>query len=333
MSNEVSGSHRKDVYAFSRLNGVNYHVWRCRMHDLLVMERLWPYVCGELPQPTENSERRNASEPRRSRDNVDLYDDDISDDGDDSHSSSDESSATARARRLLNKDLLLKRQAKWNWKSEIAKSRIRSGVEDDILVSIEKETFTAKELWEYLAKTYGKITAASLFNLKSKLCNKRMEPTDNLRNHLNSLRASRLELIGAGSDVSDEDFSFIILNSLPKSYVRTIEAIISQQEGKTLDSNNIINVLLTKFDQEDMSTGRTAETAARAVHKNRHGNPGNTPKEQSRNSEKGNDKGRKHGRPSRSEQSRNREKENEKGRKSGRPSRSEIRNSVRKNRK
>ena len=161
---EVSGSHRKDVNCVD-----NYHVWSYQMYDLLVGERLLALCQRRYSTPYRKPRAKSHLRTTTTvTDGIGVYDDDIYDDSDDSHVLNDELSATVRARRLLNDDLLLK----WNRKSKIAKPRsIRSAVEDDPHQYRERVIHSERAVG-VPCKTYGKITAASRSNLKSKLCNK-----------------------------------------------------------------------------------------------------------------------------------------------------------------
>jgi hypothetical protein len=102
---------------------------------------------------------------------------------------------------------------------------------------------TARELWVHLQNMYGKVTIASLYNLKAALHDRKLKEGEDVRKHFNSLKAMREEYIRAGGKFDDQDFSHIILQSLPSSYEPTVDSILSRADKELLDPDAIASIL------------------------------------------------------------------------------------------
>jgi hypothetical protein len=121
---------------------------------------------------------------------------------------------------------------------------------------------TARELWVYLQNTYGKVTIAELYNLKSALHNRKLKEGEDVRKHFNSLKAMREEYIRAGGKCDDQDFSYILLQSLPSSYESTVNSILGGADKELLEPDAIASILYTKSDR--VSSSSSSSVAAKA---------------------------------------------------------------------
>ena len=93
---------------------------------------------------------------------------------------------------------------------------------------IEKYT---KELNQYLqeqAIVFQQIASTipdSLYELQNQLHDTHCAKNGNIRTHFNNMQTMQEELTGLGATISEQDFSAIILGSLPKSYDQFISAV------------------------------------------------------------------------------------------------------------
>jgi hypothetical protein len=93
----------------------------------------------------------------------------------------------------------------------------------------------------------------------------RCEEDGEMKSHLNGMTWLRDELVGMGVTVSDEDFSTILLTSLPSSYRVVMSSIIhSASLSKTkVELNDILRIVLEEAQQRSFSkqSGKPSETA------------------------------------------------------------------------
>lgn len=261
------------------------------MTDVLIREKLWDVVSGEKVRPADPDFL--DTETHTGRATVDIIDDDA-DDGQTAESSSAAATRSRPTRSTATRPKFLaamsgaadkdknkegeaatskvvefsptiertiQRQEEWDARSTCALSHIRGALTDSILMTLGSFR-TARELWLYLQNMYGKVTIASLYNLKAALYDRKLKEGEDVRKHLNSLKAMREEYIRAGGKFDDQDFSYIILQSLPSSYEPTVDSILSRADKALLDPDAIASILYTKSDR--VSSNSSSSVAAKA---------------------------------------------------------------------
>ncbi|KAF7333873.1 Retrovirus-related Pol polyprotein from transposon TNT 1-94 [Mycena venus] len=105
------------------------------------------------------------------------------------------------------------------WKSgqAIVKQAIASTIPDALFLRV-KDAQNAAELWKKVADEFEKKSKMVTVDLRRRLQDERCTETGNVRTHLEKLQILRTDLIGMGTDPGDENFTAIILGSLPPSY-------------------------------------------------------------------------------------------------------------------
>src|SRR5271156_4093562 len=88
-------------------------------------------------------------------------------------------------------------------------------------------------------------------DLRRKLQAEKCSESGDLRAHLNKLQAMREDLVSMGGSINDEDFTSIVLGSIPQSYDPYIAAITATSSllDKTLSSTNLIDAIRDEADR------------------------------------------------------------------------------------
>jgi hypothetical protein len=88
-----------------------------------------------------------------------------------------------------------------------------------------------------------------------------MNDGDDVRKHINVLKVMREEFIRAGGKLDDQDFSYIILKSLPKSFEALVDSVFSRAETELLEPEVIGSILYTKSDRVSQNAGSSVAAA------------------------------------------------------------------------
>ncbi|CDO72946.1 hypothetical protein BN946_scf185002.g131 [Trametes cinnabarina] len=115
-------------------------------------------------------------------------------------------------------------QAAWRKKDAKALRAIRLRVAKDALVYVQ-DAKTSKEAWDTLAETFQETGPIGIIEARRKLFRAQCAEGADIEEHLRKLRGYLSELHALGQTVSDADFAFIILTSLPESWNPFIRAI------------------------------------------------------------------------------------------------------------
>jgi hypothetical protein len=140
-------------------------------------------------------------------------------------------------------------QEKWDRDSRKGMASIRSGCRDSVLLRMGSYN-SAQELWGKLSSAFGKVTTARRHNIKLQMYRKSMHQGDDVRKHVDQLRFLREELAHAGGSISEEDFKFVILFTLPESYESVVNSITAQDDGDhDKDADWIASLLFNHSDR------------------------------------------------------------------------------------
>ena len=135
----------------------------------------------------------------------------------------------------------------------IVKQAIASTIPDGLFLRVKDEK-TAAILWKKVAEEFEKKSKMVTVDLRRRLQDERCTDTGNVRTHLEKLQTLRTDLIGMGADPGDENFTAIILGSLPPSYDPYLSAITATSTilGKTLSPDDLIRGLNEEADRRSL---------------------------------------------------------------------------------
>ena len=114
-----------------------------------------------------------------------------------------------------------------------------------------RKTDTALGMWEAVNQGQReKKSQMVTVDLRRKLQAEKCPESGDVRAHLYKLQAMRKDLASMGGSINDEDFTSIILDSIPQSYDTYIAAITATSTlmDKTLSSTNLIDAIRDEAD-------------------------------------------------------------------------------------
>jgi gag-polypeptide of LTR copia-type len=140
---------------------------------------------------------------------------------------------------------------------------------------------TSKEMWDVVCNEQEVKTKGYQMEMRQQLINTRCEESADVQEHLNKLMKMRQELAGMGASLTEDDFTTIVVSSLPASYnsVTTslyTSASMSKQQVSMEDINRVIEEEYTRHQIQTRSA--IPQASALVVHSRggRGGNEGST---------------------------------------------------------
>ena len=115
-------------------------------------------------------------------------------------------------------------QPAWRKKDRMALSMIRLRVADKMLVYVASST-SAKEAWDTLKSLLETQGALGIVLARRKLFRSQCEDGTTIQEHIRTLRGYQEELHNLGQKIDGEEFSIILLTSLPESWNNYIASI------------------------------------------------------------------------------------------------------------
>jgi hypothetical protein len=251
---------------FNRLTGAeNFFIWRVRMLDVLAEKDILYVIETHRPEDPIPEDEADLLI-------TDDYEDDViitfnpvapTDAAEASTPSEEATSKAARDAAIAEKQKRIKAheayvsyahtiyesQTKWDRDSRKGISAIRSGCCDGVILRMG--TFaSAQELWSKLDDAFGQVTIALRHNIKLQMYKNAMQQGESVRKHVDHLKVLREQLAQSGGSISEEDFKFVILFTLPASYELIVNSITAQDDGEP-DKNAdwVANLLYNNADQ------------------------------------------------------------------------------------
>ena len=127
---------------------------------------------------------------------------------------------------------------------------------------------TAKEFWDKLQETFGHKHRIGLAvaRLERRLFNKRCGEDEDVRSHFEKLLDLREQLAGLGKDLSDNEFSYILITSFPASYddcivILEVSAKMTQND---LDPFHVIRTITDFYDRRMLRNSESRPTQQRS---------------------------------------------------------------------
>jgi hypothetical protein len=132
----------------------------------------------------------------------------------------------------------------------IVKQAIASTIPDALFLHVNGAA-TAVDLWKKVSAEFEKKSKMVTVDLRRRLQDERCNENANVRTHLEKLQTLRTNLIGMGADPGDENFTAIILGSLPPSYDPYLSAITAMSTllAKVLSPDDLIHGLNEEADR------------------------------------------------------------------------------------
>ena len=149
------------------------------------------------------------------------------------------------------------------WKKE------ETAIKQVIGPSIPRATFSrikgqknVKGVWDILKQIYEEKTRVLAADLMRRFRNTRCSESDNVCTHFENLRNLREQLAGMGKLISDEDYTDILLTSLPASYDSSCSSISNSARlgSKSLTADVFESLILDEFTRHKLKKPQASST-------------------------------------------------------------------------
>ena len=148
--------------------------------------------------------------------------------------------------------------SKWQSEEAIIRQAIASTISDSLFLEVRK-TDTALGMWEAVKGQREKKSRMVTVDMRRKLQAEKCPESGDVRAHLYKLQAMREDLASMGGSIDDEDFTSIILGSIPQSYDTYIAAITATSTlmDKTLSPTNLIDAIRDEADRRTIKNPKS----------------------------------------------------------------------------
>ena len=120
--------------------------------------------------------------------------------------------------------------------------------------AVVRRCTSARETWELLEAKYGGKDVQDRMNLRQRLRDIKLKPSDTMMNHLANIQDCIDQLKAAGGELPEEEIVLTLLNSLPKKY-DVVKGSLNVR-GSSISLDELQNILLAeerRFSQQDES--------------------------------------------------------------------------------
>jgi hypothetical protein len=155
------------------------------------------------------------------------------------------------AEQTTKQELYEGKKLMWLTGEAVIKQAITTTISDSLFIEIQKEV-TACLMWEAVRMKREKKLRMVTVDLRRKLQAEKCLEHGDVRAHLNKLQTMREDLASMGGSISDEDFTSIILGSIPPLYDTYIAAISATSSllNQTLSPTNLIDAICNEADRK-----------------------------------------------------------------------------------
>jgi hypothetical protein len=160
---------------------------------------------------------------------------------------------------------------RWEHDDAVVRQYIATSIPDNVFEVVQKGT-SAKDIWHNLEARFEIKSRRIRAKVQRKLYNQKCRNNDDVRAHLARLFSLWDQLVAAGGIISDNDFSYLILNSLPDEYDTIISsikiaAIFAEKEQNLIPY--VIDILITGEYEKIISRSPTPKLSNRGYRKRR----------------------------------------------------------------
>ncbi|TFY61298.1 hypothetical protein EVG20_g7113 [Dentipellis fragilis] len=140
---------------------------------------------------------------------------------------------------------------RWTMGEAVIKQYIAVSVPDTIFNRI-KGGARAKDVWDSLKKIFEGRSRMIVVDLRRKLQSQKCGEKDNVRTHFDDLADLREQLTAMGDTISENDYTTILLGSLPSTYDSTITAMTATAaiNDKEMKPDSIVKLIMDEFEHQ-----------------------------------------------------------------------------------
>src|ERR1700678_1025747 len=157
--------------------------------------------------------------------------------------------------------------SRWRSGEAIIRQAIASTISDSLFLEVRKRE-SAKEMWDAVRDQREKKSRMVTVDMRRKLQAEKCPESGDIRAHLYKLQAMREDLASMGGSISDEDFTSIILGSIPQSYDTYIAAITATSTllNQTLSPTNLIDTIRDEADRRTIKNPKSKKNEQDAAY-------------------------------------------------------------------
>ena len=143
-----------------------------------------------------------------------------------------------------------KLRTKWDMEENILKQALASVIPDSLFIEVRRKE-TALAMWDAVKGQREKKSRMVTVDMRRKIQSEKCSEQGDVRTHLVKLQTMREDLASMGAAISDEDFTSVILGSIPQSYDTYIAAITATSSllNQTLSPTNLIDAIRDESDR------------------------------------------------------------------------------------
>ncbi|KIK12843.1 hypothetical protein PISMIDRAFT_18446, partial [Pisolithus microcarpus 441] len=145
----------------------------------------------------------------------------------------------------------------WTKDDGYVKQVIAASLPESLFLRVQKEE-TGKSVWDVLTNLFQNRSRVVAIDLRRKLQESHCTEKGDVRAHFDKLRNFREQLGALGQSISDDNFTAIILSSLPTSYDSNIAAMTSSAlvTQKDLSPDFITKIISDEYDRRQTRSKR-----------------------------------------------------------------------------
>jgi hypothetical protein len=149
---------------------------------------------------------------------------------------------------------------RWAHGEATVKQAIAASVPDSIFNHIKGSTRT-KDVWDALKALFEGRTQMIVVDLRRQIQSLKCGEDDNVHTHFDNIANLREQLAAMGKTIPDDEYSTILLGSIPSTFEATISAMSTTAAltNTTLTPDMVIRLITDKFDRCTLKNGKSAE--------------------------------------------------------------------------
>ena len=147
--------------------------------------------------------------------------------------------------------------ARWAYGEATVKQMIAASVPDSVFTQIKGST-RAKDVWEALRALYEGRTSMIVADLRRQIQTLRCGEDDNVRTHFEAMANLREQLAAMGTTIPDEEYTSVLLSSIPRSYDGNTSAMSTTVAltNARLTSSTVVKLLTDEYDRRTLRAGK-----------------------------------------------------------------------------
>ena len=149
---------------------------------------------------------------------------------------------------------------RWAHGEATVKQAIAASVPDSIFNRIKGST-RAKDVWDALRALFEGRTQMIVVDLRRQIQSLKCGEDDNVRTHFDNIANLREQLAAMGKTIPDDEYSSILLGSIPSTFEATISAMSTTVAltNVALTPDTVIRLITDEYDRRVLKAGKQAE--------------------------------------------------------------------------